>query len=250
MYVPEFKQDCVGCLGMEVEYGLFQQSRPAPLSFQFTELIDQDQGKWMMDLPAWQVEYATPPCKKFTNLRDNLETALQKGWRTANMLGCKFRACEVAPDCRDAYISSPGDRYEKITSNTPKKKWGAGCRVAGTHVHYGCKDLEHAIKVHNRLAQKVEYFCDQGVHPPESGPNRLDLYRKMAPVYKPPIYGSVREWKQRAEQEGFDDNLSNCWHFVRISVHGTVEVRCFGITFNLDELISWAEDVKQVAEGG
>lgn len=250
MYIPEFKQEYVGFLGAEVEYGLFQFGRPAPLSYQFTELIEQDQGKWMMDLPAWQVEYATPPCNTLFDMRRNIETAFQKGWKISNLLGCEFRACEVASDYEETYVVSPGERYKNITSNNPKEKWAPGCRVAGTHFHYGCKDIPHAIEVHNRLAKNVEQFCEMGKHHTGSGPSRIDLYREMVPIADPPIYHSVEEWKQRADKENFAENLSDCWHFVRISVHGTVEVRCFGVTFDLDEIMDWAMEVKRVAEGG
>lgn len=247
---PDFNPNRTGFLGVEVEYGLFQMGRPAPLSPNFMALVEpKERGKWVMELPAWQVEYATPPCQELSELREHLGEAIREGREVASMLGTKLRACEVAPDERRTYIPSPKPRYQGITSELPKRQWGPGCRVAGTHVHYGCRNLEHALEVHNRLAEEVEHFCELGAHPPNEGPSRLELYREMAPVAEPPVYDSVDEWRQRAQDKGFASNLGDCWHLVRISAYGTVEVRCFGITLELSELVGYAEDVRRIARG-
>lgn len=248
---PEFDPKRTGFLGVEVECGLFQMGRPVPLSPKFMARIGSKyRGKWVMELPAWQVEYATPPCRHLAEVRKHLGEAIREGREVASMLGVQLRACEVAPDERWTYIPSPKPRYQRITSELPKWQWGPGCRVAGTHVHYGCRNLEHALEVYNRLAEEVEHFCEIGAHPAEEGPSRLELYREMAPTAQPPLYDSVDEWRQRAQDEGFASDLGDCWHLVRISEYGTVEVRCFGITLEVDELVGYTEEVRRIARGG
>ena len=250
MEMPNFKQRLEGFFGIEVEWGLFQCGLPAPLSPWFIELQEQENGKWVMELPAWQVEYTTPPCSGVGEIKDHLTSAKEHGSSIAEDLNAQMVACEVAPAHDLSYVTSPKPVYDRIVAKRPEKRWHSGCRVAGTHIHYGCRSLAHALEVHNRLVENVEHFCQIGEHQPKQGKSRLELYREMAGDCDPPQYGSAQEWIQRAKTEGFVDSLGSCHDLIRISSHGTVEVRCFGITLDVDEILWWVREVQQIIEGG
>ena len=72
----------------------------------------------------------------------------------------------------------------------------------------------------------------------------------MADNYQPTAYESSEHLFEIARAEGFTDNPRNCWKLIRISIHGTVELRMFGVTDNLDEILEWVSFVKKTARGG
>ena len=131
----------------------------------------------------------------------------------------------------------PSGRYAKIVERMPKDTLRAACRVIGTHVHIGMPDHETALRVYNEATKHYETLCEKGNG---SFGERLEIYRVMAPNYKPLPFDSWRSFYETAIKQNFVDDPKRCWTLIRISVHGTIEFRMFGATSNLDRVISWA----------
>ena len=95
----------------------------------------------------------------------------------------------------------------------------------------------NALVYHNRTWHRL------GDH---SRGERIRLYQTMATNWRPPIYESSDHFDAVAREQGFAENLRNCWHLIRLSRHGTVELRMFGMTENVDENICWIEAVRDI----
>jgi len=70
---------------------------------------------------------------------------------------------------------------------------------------------------------------------------RQSIYKVMAEDYKPPYYRDLNEFYDYYKKMGYDQDPRKCWHFIRISVHGTIEFRMFDNTNDLDEICVWAK---------
>ncbi|MEK7498442.1 MAG: hypothetical protein AAB611_01120, partial [Patescibacteria group bacterium] len=53
-----------------------------------------------------------------------------------------------------------------------------------------------------------------------------------------------------AQFRGFAENPRNCWDLIRISRHGTIEFRMFGVTDHVDEVLMWVSRIKKILKGG
>ena len=137
----------------------------------------------------------------------------------------------------------PEPRYLKIVKNITKERLKAACRVTGTHIHLGMTDIESAIQTANYLRKYIEYLSNLGDH---SKGERLKLYKTMATDWYPPLYKNSKHFFEVAVQKGFVDNPRNCWHLIRISIHGTVELRMFGVTENIEEITDWVSIIRSI----
>jgi len=226
-----------GYIGIEREMFLVDvHGKPVPKSPQFLEAVS-DRGAWTYELSACQVEHRTPRLPfDIRPLRFALYHGESVGREAAAKADCRLVCLEVAPAdmCLDVY---PHDkRYARIIESLSREKLAAACRVAGTHLHFGMGSLEEALAAYNRLVPMVDHLLELGNH---SQGRRLELYRLVAGHSRPPIYRSVEHFHEQAVARGFDRNPRDCWDLIRISHHGTVEVRCFGVTVDCDEIISW-----------
>ncbi len=199
---------------------------------------------WTYELSACQVEHRTQPCETIDELRAVLIESTREGHAIADHIGLRLRALEVAPADMPLDVYPDDKRYAHLAETLPRETLRAACRVAGTHIHRECGDIEEAIRVHNALTRSLEEFMRIGDH---SHGERLRLYREMAPRWRPPLYESPEHFHAVAHEQGFEDNPRNCWHLIRISRHGTVEVRAFGVTDDIEEIISWAKRVQEIA---
>ena len=141
----------------------------------------------------------------------------------------------------------PSGRYQVITKDMPEEKLRAACRVAGTHIHIGMGSQEKAIRAYNNALRHLDHLCKLG---DKSKGERLSIYKIMAPNFKPPVYDSWKDYEVYAKEHGFIDSPRNCWHLIRISIHGTIEFRMFGATPDIHEVIQWAKICYTICGGG
>lgn len=246
-----FNPELVGCWGIEQEFLICKfdgslSPPPKPLARQFLRTISnfKDPGDWTEELSACQVEYRTKPYIIIDNVINDLRRGYMEGCHAGQEIGHTLHALEVGPEDvpLDVYDS---ERYRRLESIFTQDQLRAACRCLGVHIHYGCKDIEHAIDVYNRCAKNLDELCKIG---DGSRGERIRLYKQVAKHWYPPNYSSVNEFEQIAEEQGFADDPSNCYHLIRISRHGTVECRMFGNTNCLGRIRSWIERLHQIIE--
>lgn len=250
----KFNRELAHNFGIEQEAFLYsmngssKKSLPLPKSKEFLETVgrETDSHKWTDELSACQVEYRTDPHRELTQVEADLRHGHKQGQQVASQLNSKLIYQEVAPFSMTLQPSSHTPRYQQVAKSLPKKIMRAASRVAAVHIHYGCEDLEHAVRVYNRLTGHITTFMKLGDH---SKGKRLKLYTQMAPDFMPPRYQSVEHFLQVAKEEGFSDNLRQCYHLVRISPYGTVELRALGNTADVGEIMSWVRLVRDLARG-
>ncbi len=241
-YRPAF----AGCLGVEREFFLVdpRTGMPVPRSPEFLSRVRNPQ--WTYELSACQVEHRTAPRGTLVELRHDLGSGTSAGRRTARSMGCGLSAISVAPADMPLDVYPTDTRYRKISASLPEETLRAACRVAGTHIHFGVRDIDEAIEVHNRLAARLDDLIEAG---DKSDGERIDIYKVMAPLWMPALYDSPEHLFETAREQGYADNPRNCWHLVRVSIHGTVEVRVFGASDDTDEVLEWVYLVREIARG-
>ncbi|MDA2935785.1 glutamate-cysteine ligase family protein [Patescibacteria group bacterium AH-259-L05] len=242
-FLKKFKFDKKnkGLIGIEREYFLTSvDNTPIPCAVDF--LKEMNDQKWTYELSVCQVEVRTNPEKKLENIHAQLIQNHKEGKAVARKLSLNLRSIEVAPEnmILDVY---PDPRYLKIVKTIPQEKLKAACRVTGTHIHIGMPDIETAIRSANHLKNYLNYLCRLGDH---SHGKRLQLYKEMAPDWIPYHYRDVDHFFEVAKKQGFADNPRDCYHLIRISVHGTIELRMFGVTNDVEEIISWIAAVRSL----
>ncbi|MBU6232064.1 hypothetical protein KGP36_05445, partial [Patescibacteria group bacterium] len=146
---------------------------------------------------------------------------------------------EVGPEDMplDVY-PDPSGRYQEIVKAMPRDVLLAACRVIGTHIHVGMPDHETALKAYNRAVEKCGWLCSKGNG---SFGERLDIYRIVAPECDPSPYRDWPEFYRAACAKGFDKDPRKCWTLIRISRHGTIEFRMFGVTSSIERIVGWAK---------
>ncbi|MBT3816803.1 MAG: hypothetical protein HOE80_00040 [Candidatus Magasanikbacteria bacterium] len=246
-----FNPSFVGHVGLEQEFFLTQKQGSdtiaVPLSKFFLEMMRLDYGvlSWTYELSSCQVEFRTQPHASVLELLYELKRNIVLGEYVARLTGCMLEPNEVMPESGFPLDHFPDTRYLYIVEYLNRVQLSAAMRVAGTHVHYGCKDPKHALRVYNALRKESPKFIEMGDF---SGGERLRLYGLVAGDMVPPEYKSLAEFDAAAKQYKFDKNLSNCWHLVRITKHGTVEVRAFGNTSDIGVIDSWVSTVKRIGD--
>ena len=208
---------------------------PVSKSSDFLRVVNDP--AWTHDFSACQVEHRTPrlPSDSRT-LLFALEHGDLAGKEAAVKIGCRLLYREVAPEDMPLDVYPLELRYAEMRQRLVGVQLSAACRVAGTHLHFGMESLEDAIQRYNRLVPRVDELVRLGDH---SEGRHTHLYQIMAGGSRPPIYRSAEHFHEQARARGFDQNPRNCWDMVRISIHGTVEVRCFGVTDNAREILEW-----------
>ncbi len=239
-----FIEELSGHVGTEREHFLIgENGMYVPRSKDFLDKIND--SRWTYELSACQVESRTKPQKELPAISFELAENIKNGLEIANTLGLRLVNHEVAPENMplDVYQNS---RYLKIVQHIPVETLRAACRVTGTHLHFGVKDMDHALALYNALLPHVAEYCALGDH---SSGERLRLYKTMATNWQPPHYENAGQLFDTATAQGFVDNPRNCWHLMRISIHGTVELRMFGITDDIEEIVGWVDEVRRETQG-
>ncbi len=203
-------------------------------------------GHFGYELSACQLEDRVGPCA-LNMLAQGLE---ENDWLMAEAeksLGFRRSYTEVAPvDMPLDVYPDPTGRYQRITADMPREVLIAACRVAGTHVHIGMPDPETAMKVYHQAIPHLDELVRMGDN---SYGERMQIYWVMAPDRMPRHYpGSWHEFHEYARNAGFESNPRNCWHLIRISIHGTIEFRMFGSTPDNAKIEAWARRCHEICE--
>lgn len=223
-------------VGIERECFLTRNGTIVPIAGEIIPQLDNKRN-FGYELSACQLEMRTDP----TNLvliKDVLKHSQQLLNEYESRFGFEALHTEVAPYKMplDVY-PDPTGRYQQITKDMPIKKLRAACRVAGTHIHIGMASKEQAIVAYNVAIKELPRLCKMG---DKSKGERLQIYKIMAPDFKSPHYNNWEYFERYAKDHGFDETPRNCWHLIRISIHGTIEFRVFGATPSVDEIEKWA----------
>ena len=232
-------------VGVERECFLTRYGKILPIAPEIVPKLEGF-GNYGYELSACQLEMRTNP----THILKVGEVLL-KSQRLLELdeISFNFQALhsEVAPEDMplDVY-PDPTGRYQVITKDMPLKVLRAACRVAGTHVHIGMGSPEQAIKAYNIAIERLSQLCKMG---DKSKGERLQIYKIMAPDFKPPRYNNWDEYERYAKNHGFEESPRNCWHLIRISVHGTIEFRMFGATESVYEIAEWVGYCHSLCQG-
>jgi len=232
-------------MGIERECFLTNgQGKIIPSAYQMLQHLNQNcDERFGFELSACQLEDRIGPCEVF-DLKKELIKNNEEISKIELKLGFKRSYVEVAPSDMPLNIyPDPTGRYQKIVKNMPKNILLAACRIIGTHVHVGMPSHEVALKTYNKIINYCNELCQLG---DGSNGKRLKIYKIVAPECQPVAYKNWDEFYQYAIEKNFVHNPRNCWHLIRITVHGTIEFRMFGPTIDLNKIISWAKKCHQI----
>lgn len=168
--------------------------------------------------------------------------------QVADAEGFETRFMPVAPPDIPLLTSTleERDRYDLIRRRMTDEQFRAASRVAATHIHYGMPNLKTAIQVHDALVDKLGELVQMG---DTCNGERLRLYLKVAPyALEVPRLGSIEGFCTDAEEHGWVDDPRSNHRLIRISPHGTVELRMFDATSSNALVQSWAEIGKMLCE--
>lgn len=226
-----FKPELQGYIGIERERFLMTPGGViVPRAKEFLDLIDDPQ--WTYELSACQVEDRTRPRKTIAAIIRELERNNRAAVKILQKLDLHFAPCEVAPTTmpHDIY---PDARYLEIAAHISREQLDAALRVAGTHVHIGMPNMKEALRIYNRVQKHIAVLCFAGDH---SHNERLRLYKTMAKNWYPPELKSTHHFFEIARAQGFESKPRNCYWLIRISIHGTIELRMFGVFPDTEEI--------------
>lgn len=229
-------------LGAEVEYLIVDASgKPVPVA---AELLRQLDEAYTYELSACQIEHRTNPLRTPDMIVSACGQGLVIARDKARELGYNIQTCAVAPFSMSLDVY-PDERYLcEVVPFLSVERLRAACRVMGTHIHIGLGSLSEALLVYNALVEQIDYLLSLC---PSENEARLDLYSVVQPNNRPPLYSSAQSFYDTAVACGFAENPRNCWHLVRISRHGTVEVRLFPATEDAALLVLWASAIQDIA---
>ena len=234
----DFRPEGGGLVGIERESLLLDgHSKIAPLAPSVLTYLGGPNGRFGYELSACQLEDRIGPV-----LIDDVVRALEDNdaiiRRAELALGFTRAPFEVASvDMPLDIYPDPSGRYQALIENMPHEILSAACRVVGTHVHIGMPDPQVALRVYRKVRRHWKKLAKMGDN---SNGERLRLYRLMAPELEPPDYDSWTAYCDEAEAKDFLHDPRKCWHIIRLSVHGTIEFRMFGITRDVNRVASWA----------
>lgn len=237
-----FRKELEGYIGIEREHFLLlHDGTPTPQSPEFLRRISDP--RWTYELSACQVEARTVPHNDLDSLKLELLENENNAHYIAEKIGVALinQSVAIATMSLDVYPDDP--RYEEIAKVLSPEQLRAACRVAGTHIHVGVGNIQQAINVYNLLVS----YLGQLIQMSEGfDSERLALYKVVTPNWIPPHYEDIEDFFWTALENGFLENPRNCWNLIRISIHGTVELRMFGATDHVDEIIGWASQVREL----
>ncbi|MDE1970053.1 MAG: hypothetical protein KGI50_00525 [Patescibacteria group bacterium] len=240
-----FREDLARHIGIEREHFLVDQyGKEIPRAKEFLEMISDP--RWTYELSACQVEDRTIPRRDINAVMYECLENDNNAHHVAERLGIALANREVARASMplDVY---PDPRYENIVRTISHERLSAACRVTGTHIHVGVRDMEDAIATYNALVPHGEELCALGNH---SDGERLRLYKAMATDWKPSCYRNAAHFYAVACARGFAEDPRNCWNLIRISRHGTIELRMFGVTDYVGEVAMWVQRILSILKGG
>lgn len=237
---PELK----GAIGVEREFFLMKEGEPVPEAKRFLERIPNQTNAWTNELSACQVEFRTRPAMTENELRKELFYGEDHGETASGLLGLELSRETVGPRNMSLEVF-PEERYMKIAKSIPLPKLRAACRVVGTHIHFGVASMAEALVLYNRMVEGHRQLLILGNR---SGGMRHHLYKEMAGSCEPKPYWSIEAFYENAVMRGFAENPRDCYDLVRISQHGTVELRMFDAAESIDEIMEWVRKASKLRE--
>ena len=228
-----FKRELAGKVGIELEGAAVYPVTKRELAIVDRNMIENLSCSRLTVTPeasAMQLEIKTEPAffyeatrdlsVKMVALRDRLHANYSLNWAV------KALASDSAP--LDFYPDEP--RYRHIFAGIDLELRRFVMSAMALHIHLGCTNKSSAIRVYNMLVQDIDTFIRRDYGP------RLGQYIKMVPHALPRRYNSWSDFEKDAEERGFKDNTSNNHSLIRITKHGTVELRMFNASDNLEKL--------------
>lgn len=219
------------CLGAEEEVWTVHPKRGFLMSVApaiFTPGYEARLPGLKPELPAQQIEAVTPVCRTMAELKAALEKNDATLKRLARQHGFVVNR-EPVPTKPFPIEVFPTERYLRI-----KEKFGErlrGAYVAGLHVHVGLGTPEEAVKAMNFARVHLPAFLAISARSPRDVDGvhwrsyRYDRYREMAGAVAPPHLTDWAHFAEIAARCGFGDDPRMCWWALRVSPHGTVELR-------------------------
>lgn len=228
-------------LGVEVEYLLTRNAQPVAVAAHVLDMLADE--SFTYELSACQIEHRIQPVPTPQLAAEACAIGREKLRALLHSVGMVHRAVAVAP-VRMPLDIYPDERYAHIAHSLGVNKLRAACRIMGTHVHVGVGSAAEALTVYNAVVEALPYLLQMCGR---RNNERLRLYEIVQPQCWPPLYAHIQAWHARAQQDGFHKNPRNCWHLVRISRHGTVEVRVFPATADSRKIKQWTAAVQSIA---
>lgn len=188
------------------------------------------------ELPACQIELRIRRLE-ISKIKDELQY-LERILDTAlDSLGLSKISLEVAPkDVPQDVYPDPDGRYADITRHMEPEVLLAACRVIGTHFHVGMPDPDTALAVYNEVIGSCDELVAMGDN---SGGLRLAVYSVVEPDPRPQPYISWNVFYRHGVEAGFADHPRRLWKLIRVTRYGTIEFRMFGVTDDIDKVVSW-----------
>lgn len=229
-----FRPDGHLLIGVEREFFLQRSGLIVPIAYEILQKLDHPAISY--ELSACQLESHVGPCYNY-KIRAELEE-MNRIIHEAEA-DYKFQSLhiEVAPENMplDVY---PAKHYLALADRLTVQRLMGACRVAGTHIHIGMKDADTAMKVYNQVIDAWSSLAKLGDH---SNGERLRLYADMAPDCIPIPYKDWSHYHEYMDSKGYG-SARDCYHLIRLSIHGTIEFRLFGATSDLEEIEFWANE--------
>lgn len=230
-----FRPEYRGYIGIERECFLARDGQITPAAVKILQRLPKD-GTYGYELSACQLEMRTSPCLVADSFKE-LYKVEKLANEAASSLGLTLLHVPVAPSdmSLDVY-PDPTGRYASIVKKLPTEVLSAACRVAAVHVHIGVQNHYEAIAVYNRLVDRFDELKKMG---DTSHGRRLELYRFMASDATPAKYESWENFYEVMKQRNCLEDPRQCWDMIRISTHGTVEVRVFDSVADIGQITKW-----------
>lgn len=219
-------------LGVEEEVWTVDPKTGLLVSGALKAFAKNEKRRWMgckPELPAQQIEIITPPCSSLSSLYRALGRNQSTLDAMAGLYGFRISRSPV-PEKPFAIDVFPKPRYLKIRDRFGERLRGA--YVAGLHIHVGLGSRDEAIHAMNGVRADLPMFLALSARSPNFAGQptgyasyRFVKYREMAGEVVPPYLNGWKHFEAIAAVRGYLEDPRMCWWAMRISPHGTVELR-------------------------
>lgn len=226
-------------LGVEEEVWTVDPKTGVLVSGALKAFAKNEKRRWMgckPELPAQQIEIITPPCSSLWSLHRALDRNRSTLDAMAGLYGFRISR-EPVPTKPFAIDVFPKPRYLKIRDRFGERLRGA--YVAGLHVHVGLGSKDEAIHVMNGVRADLPMFLALSARSPKLADGALEYasyrfvkYREMAGEIVPPFLNGWKHFEAISAVRGYLEDPRMCWWAIRISPHGTVELRICDVQEN------------------